>query len=590
GYDFLQNNYSVYYHDASTSSNIKQLADFVKSCGENDLVILDNAHAGFDSINNMLCEDYKHEFLLLVTSRNVERSVTQSQHPDNSQEGFSYIEIFKEEYAYKELCANEKTIKHIIDQYVGDVIPEDRIGNIDTLKDKCKADYNILRFYVQAWKRKGCVGCLSDVHEKEILEDVFTRYLRHKPHQLELLKIAALSQFEIDVDSRWIDYDLEELQKDGLVQLVETEELNSGRYVSWIRIRHPSVAIYFLKAAAYKHRHIANRIDEFGLQCIYSYLKTKPQNLLKVIGSIPLVEGESFYNGIYCNKTLFKVLCKVIEGFDLNQIIDNHYYIVMYLLSFIEMNGEDASAQIKELLHVYSSRIKNMQPDTSYLKKLTQIILLSYPSSLIRTLFENLDFRDIGEKTKEGLVGFGDIIIFMIQLKKSRLPKPDIEAFCSELDFKYIGQQIRSTNNWEYLHWFLTLNVTGNFSTDNIYSCFNELNYKELAKQASKSTLRVCDCIFSFILSSRGIGISEDKLITFFKVLNFKKLGLCAREGNEDVFALLNFIRLALSAKVPGSSIRFFCSNLDFRKLGKQAIENKVESEDISEFASIIQN
>ena len=37
GYDFLQDNYSVYYHDASTSSDIKQLIDFIESCGKNDL-------------------------------------------------------------------------------------------------------------------------------------------------------------------------------------------------------------------------------------------------------------------------------------------------------------------------------------------------------------------------------------------------------------------------------------------------------------------------------------------------------------------------------------------------------------------------
>ena len=268
GYDFLRDNYSVYYHDASTSSDIEQLADFIKSCGEGDLIILDNAHAGFESINNLLCDVYKHDALLLVTSRNVDSTVTQSQHPDDAQEVVSYVEIFKEEDAFKELYANKKTIRHIINQYTGSVVPDERIGNIDTLVDKCKADYNILRFYVQAWKSKGRTGCLSDVDEKEILEDVFTRYLKDKPYQLELLKIAALSQFEIDVDSKWINGDLGELQKDGLVQLTGTDEVERGRYVSWLRIYHPSAAEFFLKAAAFKHLYDIKNTDEFVLQSL----------------------------------------------------------------------------------------------------------------------------------------------------------------------------------------------------------------------------------------------------------------------------------------------------------------------------------
>jgi GTPase SAR1 family protein len=590
GYDFLQDNYSVYYHDASTSSNIKQLADFVKSCGKNDLVILDNAHAGFNSINNMLCENYRHEYLLLVTSRNIDSTITKSPHPDDLQEGISYVEIFKEEKAFKELCANKNTIRHIINQYAGSIVPEEKIGNIENLVDKCKADYNILRFYVQAWKSKGCAGCLSGVNETEILEDVFTRYFKDKSYQLELLKIAALSQFEIDVDSKWVKGDLDELQKDGLVQLVGTDELNSGKYISWIRIYHPSAANYFLKAAAFKHLYITNSVDYFSLRCIYSYLETRPQNLLRVVGNTPFDEERRIYHNIYLDNTLFDVICKVIEGFDFNFIVTNHCDIANYILGVIGVSAENDYSRAEKVFNIFLSRVKGMCPNVLYLKVFISLLIISRNFTSLWSSFSSLDFREIGKKTRKGPMDFVDISIFVKELKDANTQREKIAEFCSELDFRCIGKEIMNNDDsWKRVTWFLHLDIAGNLSRENILLCLNELDYKKLSKHATKSASKACDYIFSFLLCSRGVGISENKIVTFFEGLDFEELGLKAREGDEDVFVLLNFIRLALSAKVTGSSIRSFCGNLAFRKLGTQARKRKVEFKDVELFFGLLQ-
>ena len=576
GYDFLQDHFSVYYHDASTSSDVKQLTDFMKSRGKNDLVILDNAHAGFESINNVLYEVYKHDFLLLVTSRNVGGTVLQSQHPDDSQDGISYIEIFKEKDAFKELRANKETIRHIINQYADSVDSEGEIGNIDVLVEKCKADYNILRFYVQAWKSKGSTAILSDVSENEILEDIFTRYLKSKPYQLELLKIAALSQYEIDVDSKWIKGDLNELQKDGLAQLARTHEVEQGRYVSWLRIYHPSVADFFLKAAAFKHLQDIEKIDEFVLQSLKDYLSVSPFNFFSVLHTLRSYDQEITVDRLVEESSLKQLTRNIIQG-ESNQYIEIHFQFIIdhiWIITKLEMANKIwiTEGLFKPLL----KRTSNVKYEIIPLETLTVMILITRWLHLdINNLVLRINFKSLGGRTNNNKVRMTTVKNFIKRALRAGVPKKQIVEFCRELNFKDFG--IRAKNNnvgLATVRNFVQLLQSAKVAKKQIVEFCGELSFRALGRGAEKNNIGLATVI-NFIQSVQYAGVPRKQIVEFCEELNFKGLGKRTKNKKNSLARVTNFIQLVQRAGVPKKQTVEFCEELNLKDLGERTKNNK---------------
>ena len=286
GYEFLQKGISVYYHDAATDSDTDKWEEFIQSCDENTLVILDNAHTRITEINNLICR--KYNAMLLINSRKVPDSVTFTRPPTNTYD-ISYLDIFQREKAIVEFQISGEIIRHIIRQHVGNKKDDSKnIGSIDLIIKKSAGDYNIFHFYIQAWENKGYSEILSDIKEEDVLIYVYNHYLRDCPYQQELLKISVLTQLEIGADLTWFSKDEKFkdkgrlIQKDGLV-LISKEEPFTNAHVFWLLIYHPTAAEYFLKAASLSFDcHYIHDVDEFSLTCLKDYLRAGPFNFFRL--------------------------------------------------------------------------------------------------------------------------------------------------------------------------------------------------------------------------------------------------------------------------------------------------------------------
>ena len=544
------------------------MTDFVESCGKNDLVILDNAHAGFDSINNLLCDVYKHDALLLLTSRNVDSTVTQRQHPDDAQEVISYAEIFKEEDAFKELCANQKTIRHIINQYAGSIVQEEKIGNIDTLVDKCKADYNILRFYIQAWKSKGRTGCLSDVYEKEILEDVFTRYLKDKPYQLELLKIAALSQFEIDVDSKWIKGDLDELQKDGLVQLAGTDEVELGKYVSWLRIYHPSAAEYIVKAAAFKHLHKIKHAGEFALQSLKDYLSISPFNFFRVFYDLHIHNQEKNKHELIEKYCLKQLAVDVIQKQSIEYIETHFWFIVGYILVIAKMKTSNKIWAAEKLFKPLLKRISDIKYETIPLGTLNVTLLVIRELSVdIDVLVSHVNFKNLGKQAKNTKVSLFRVVTLIRRIQQAGVHREQVIEFCEGLSFKDLGKRAKNKKTGlATVKKFIQYVLQAGVHREQVIEFCEGLSFKDLGEQAKNNTVGLAT-VRNFIELARQAGVHREQVIEFCEGLSFKDLGEQAKNNTVGLATVRIFIELALQTGVSRKQIVEFCEGLSFKDL-----------------------
>ena len=420
GHDLLQEDITVHYHDATAESNPQEWTRFIESCDENSLVILDNAHANPAGINNLLSTVLEHKTKLLITSRKVDSSIITSK-PRGATHGISYLDILKP--VTKELQIDEAAVRHIINQATKtSESTGGEIGNIELLIEKCKGDYNILRFYIQAWQRNDCAVCLSDVNETEIFHSIYHHYLENKPYRQELLKISALSQLEIDVDLRWIGKKpSEELQKEGLI-LARKQTIEPGRYVSWLRVYHPTVAEYFLKAAAYNSCLEARSTDEFTSQSLADYLGTSPYNVFRVFNRL--------YRLLHTNEELYKI----IDNKDLHRIAERS--IQQETAGFVIFNRVPI---LEYFVHRYSigpTRIKFPH----------RILTAGFPIDKTTAFYKQLGSRKLGELGRED---YNDIRLvggYIDALLEMGIPGDEISPFYEGLDFQMLGKRARKDN------------------------------------------------------------------------------------------------------------------------------------------------
>ncbi|MBF0607203.1 MAG: hypothetical protein HQL61_06630 [Magnetococcales bacterium] len=133
--------------------------------------------------------------------------------------------------------------------------------------------------------------CLSDINEDTVLEDIYKRYLSEASANGRdvLLKIAALSQFEIPVVSGWIGRDPDLIE--GIKKNAWIEDIDYNNNHHYIQYFHSTPAKYLLRAAE-KERTLESKdsrfldINSYTYECVWDYLQIASNyfNVFKKLG------------------------------------------------------------------------------------------------------------------------------------------------------------------------------------------------------------------------------------------------------------------------------------------------------------------
>ncbi len=552
GYELSQKGTSVYYQDASSESNPQEWASFIESCDENSLVILDNAHASPAGTNNLLSSVLEHKTKLLITSRKVDRNVTAST-PPGATHSISYIDIL--EKATQELQIDEVAVRHIINHAAKTSgRTGDKIGNIDSLIEKCKGDYNILRFYIRAWldQPRDCAVCLSNVKETEILDDIYLHYLENKPYRQELLKISALSQLEIDVDLCWIGKKpSDELQKEGLI-LVRKQTIEPGRYVSWFRVYHPTVAGFFLKAAVYSPCLDAKSTEEFTLQCLKNYLGTTPFNFFSVFDKLHARKRKEWYSRLINDSDLYELVERIIQQEGISYIECNQVSMLSYVLGVANVESVDRTWIAEKLFKPLMRTINKIGFAPAYTWSLREIFGIERWLGIdIGTV---IDFCALGKCAKKDKISIHTIAWFIGSLFYEGVPNDKVCAFCEELDFPALGKRVQEYRQAVVFTACIgPLAIDAGVSRKKMASFYNELDFQKLGRQASKDTTAMYFANFA-----QEVGVSYEKIHAFCEELDFAELGKVAREENIHMKPVTAFVNSVRKVGLPNDKILAF--------------------------------
>jgi hypothetical protein len=194
------------------------------------------------------------------------------------------------------------------------------IGDTEVVLKKCEGDLHLLNFYVEAWLEKKEIKNLSDVAEQTVLDNVYRLYLKDKKYTEQLLSIAAMSQFEIPVEGRWIG-NLEVIDSILKNAWVEKLEDTSVTPIVFLKYFHSTPASYFLKAA-FKKAVMDKRfdsLDRFIMEKLENYLSYKPFNFFDVFVQLYKNERKDLQNELFQKQNTFKLYKEIISK---NQLIN----------------------------------------------------------------------------------------------------------------------------------------------------------------------------------------------------------------------------------------------------------------------------
>jgi len=399
-------------------------------------------------------------------------------------------------------------------------------GPLQPVLDRCRGDLHILEFLVSAWLKNTAQVALGEVPEAAILEAVYSRYLGcdRERYRQQIATIAAFSQFEIPVESRWLQNDsaVATLRADAFVERF-TEEVE-GVCLEFLSYFHSTPARYVVEASYRRGILGVRSSDDYTLDRLAGYIRSVPGNLFEVFHQLYLNERDDLRSLLFADRSVIEAVERFIASVRVPPSAEwlGNFARLVYGVSRWE--GEIGTVS-QRLVKAFNERVckdERLALFRSLDLGLVALWLWTMPkvdSDLAREPLGVLDYVKLGHRSRD--VGLGTVTRFLRLTRQAQVNPERINAFCAELDFKDLGQRS---------HGLATVK-----------------NFLELARQA---------------------GVSTDNLKAFCGGLDFKDLG--QRSQGVGLATVWNFLRLTRQAGVSTENLKAFCGGLDWQRLGQE--------------------
>jgi hypothetical protein len=421
----------------------------------------------------------------------------------------------------------------IIGQIVEHIVKRNHLaqrepGPLNPVMSRCRGDLHILDFLVRAWQMLPTGTALCDVPEERILESVYVRYLgaARELYRRHVAAIAALSQFEIPVESRWLQDEsaIAALRTDSFVE--RFSELVDGVPLEFLRYFHSTPARYVVQAAHRKGIFRTSASDEYVLDRLVNYIQYLPGNLFQVF--VQLARGGHFdlQNALFADKTVIEAVDRFVG---LVRMPSGQWlYDFSRVLSQIwRWQGEDSAKTTQRLLQTFKARVSADERLRLYLSSSLVSIhaclrtMRQLDPFLAREMVTALDWQLLGEQSRHVSVGL--LERFFENAREADVSAADLNIFCSSLDLKGLGER------------------------------FHDVSLARVRR---------------FIECGRRAGVSSTSLNTFVSALDLKGLG--ERSRIVGLRTLMNFLDLARQIDASATTLNSFCQGLDWGDIGQR--------------------
>lgn len=550
----------VFYVSARVQPAYEKLLEHIHSI-DHDFVtfIVDDCHAAIDEINELVARlhDIKRCRILFV-SRSID--------PASSGPGEeSFLDALSGERI--DLEPTEAAIESVLLAVLkrDDIAPRDP-GSIERILERCQGDLHLLEFLVSAWIREGQLRPLAEIADEEILEDVYRRYLARSAHPEHVCAIAALSEYEIPIESRWLRDRaiIADLCEDAFVESIVVAP--RGRPVEMLQFFHSTPARLVVRAALKRGIIAADSEADFLNKTLNDYVAMSPANFFDLPYQLYRNEGTALQGTLLSSPLALAEATRQISTF--HTALPDRFWGSFFRFIFSVWRQEDSAApsvadhllrecfekrfSVDERRQIYSL----WQPPTiAWYVTLEQI-----NSALLREYFQDLQFASLARR-QDMTVSFIRMILY--RAHRAGVTAQRLQELCAALDFEAIGQRSRNIG-MSAIRDFLQRCLQFGATKKNLRAFCRALDFKSLGEQSRKSGLAN---VRRFIELSIKAGAERSAINEFCVGLDCYSLG--RRSDGVGFPTIRNFVNYMRSAGVGESVLSDFCRGLNFLELGK---------------------
>ncbi len=414
GYEFARRGpvHTAYYIRANHGPDANTWVSAInRHSGPDTLFIVDDAHSALERVDDLVGSLYQISAVrVLVVSRSVGENL-------RDPEG-SYIDLLRPHTI--PISVDETTVREIVRRLVHrESIGDDEIGDTETILEKCEGDLHLLNYYVKAWEEnKSRFSRISEVPENEVLSYVYRKYLREPTHREHLLKLAALSQFEIPVQASWLGEKDEAIREKALVDRFLADERfgwRSDRSIWFLEYFHSTPAVYLVKAAAYEGRLNGETAAGYTISMLEQYLAWKPINFLDVFYNLYQNDRADLQIKLYEQTDAFVWFADWLRETEDKQLTGASVLTGLwpFLLGVRNWNGKKARELFQEIKTAISEESWLEYIRQAPLYKLNIVLgLRRFDSGFVFRLLSSLNFRELGARVAEEKISFAVATLF----------------------------------------------------------------------------------------------------------------------------------------------------------------------------------
>lgn len=360
-------------------------------------------------------------------------------------------------------------------------------GPLDAVMVQCRGDLHILEFLVRAWQQQPPGVVLSKVPDYAILDDVYARYLGgpREPHRQHIAAIAALSEFEIPVESRWLGdaAAVATLRVDSFVECF-TEKIE-GVPAEFLRYFHSTPARYVVHAAHRKGILGSLVPDEFVLNRLAAYVRCGPTNLFEVFSQLKRNARHDFTARLFSDGA---VMAAVENFIRLAPQVPSEAWLEGYVDLACEVcRWERGTATVtRKVLDAFERRLPAETRGTLWASvrvgALRRFVLVLHQEDLglANEVLGGLDYAMLGECSSD--LGIRGIIKFWDRSQKARVSKENLNTFCNGLDFRKLGERSRDSALPQLVKFIVRIRQA-KVSVEKFTTFFSRLDWRRLGQQ-----------------------------------------------------------------------------------------------------------
>ena len=454
----------------------------------------------------------------------------------------NFQEVLKEDCT--EVEADEETLGRIIERILRrEHLAQRDPGPLDTVRDRCRGDLHILEFLVRAWQGQLPSTALGDVPDDAILDAVYARYLggAQAPNRQHIAAVAALSEFEIPVVSRWLKDDaaLSTIRLDSFVECFT--ELFEGIPAEFLRYFHSTPARYVVQAAHQRGMLAASSPDVFALGQLLDYVKCDPPNLFEMCAQLIRNAPGDLRATFFSNDRVIDAIEKFIGAAPQgpSDVWLNGLFSIMRALWQSEGRS---SGVMRRILHAWHRRFPIATRGALW-ASVSPRMLRQFTREFSRTdvLFANevldgFDYRDLGARSTD--LSVRAINRFLERSSEAGLSTSKLEAFSNGLDYESLGERSHDLGPTGLMR-FLGNIRRAKVGADMLGSFFGHLSWQQIGRQVG-SVINDSPPLWDFHQVTYQQGITAEMAREFVEGMGWDavRLVLAAPSGPDVVAAL----------------------------------------------------